>query len=126
MEPAKDHLDIIELHSDPDDNESYALLDRQWSHKKPQNSKKDRRKFDKIITRKDEEIKVLTAKVQQQTDASEVVESLMKETRNSVGVYRQKNCLSTLTITPTCMIIVCVLLFVIIPSLGYLVYKFYL
>lgn len=115
-------MDMVELHSDPDDEESYALLDRDRPQQKHSNSQRDKRKFDKILSRKDEQLRVLTEKVQKQTDTAEDVASLMAGSEHLTGVQKPQNCLSTIYMTPRCLAIAGVLVAIVVPLLVYYVY----
>jgi len=123
-------LDMIELHSDPEDSESYALLDRDWSNHKQQtanDSKREKKKFDKIISRKDEELKVISEKVQQQTNGSRDMAAFMTDASLITTIsQRPRNCLSTINLSVPCLLGSLAFLVIIVPILFVLIYhKFF-
>lgn len=77
---------MLTPHSDPDDMESIALLDRTDQRlSQAQNSKRDKRKFDKIITKKDNELREIMEKVQKQSQALDEVKAVMRTPPSLLG-----------------------------------------
>lgn len=113
-------MDMVELHSDPEDEDSYALLDRDYASqnrsKTANNSKSDKRKFEKIISRKDEELKEIMEKVQKQASAVDEVTSVM---RNPPGLMHPRtgtrNCLNTISLSIPCLVVTLILIIIILP-----------
>lgn len=119
-------LDIVDLHSDPDDAESYSLLDRDWNRQPSHststadNARKDKRKFDKILSRKDDELKVLTEKVQKQAEGVGEATAFMTES-SALGppVNRPRNCLSTISLSLPCLLISFIIILIVVPLVLY-------
>lgn len=115
-------MDMVELHSDPEDEESYSLLDRGWaaekslSSKTANNSKSDKRKFDKIINRKDEELKEIMEKVQRQANAVDEVTAVMRTSPSLMPPQtRARNCLNTISLSVPCLVVTILLIIIILP-----------
>ncbi|XP_067929187.1 lysM and putative peptidoglycan-binding domain-containing protein 3-like isoform X2 [Watersipora subatra] len=103
---------MMQLRTDPDDEEAYALLDRQPHHNQHSNSsKRDIGKFNKLINKKDEELRELAEKVQQQANGNEVITSLQAEASQLSTYRRRNNCLSTLSPSLLCIVTISIIVF---------------
>lgn len=117
-------MDMVELHSDPEDQEAYALLDRGWSSQPTKclnDSKREKKKFDKMLHRKDEAIRTLTEKVQRQTDNAEEITSSFMEP-SIMMPPRPKSCLNNMTLSLPCLIVSCLIILFGVPCVIYYYY----
>lgn len=116
-------MDVVELHTDSEDDEAYALLDRERPQRKRSHSGgRDKRKFNKILSRKDEQLRALTEKVQKQAEGVEDATSFMAGSEHLTGIKHERTCLPALTVSLRC-IIICVVVVIAVP-LGIAVYSF--
>lgn len=101
---------MLTAHTDPDDMESVALLDRTWANNKQQHhqSKRDKRKFDKIINKKDNELREIAEKVQKQSQALDEVTAVLRTPPSLLGPQPpRRKCIS---MTPSSLGVVLVAL----------------
>lgn len=116
---------IFEVHSDPEDMESISLLDRGWSDRRPpsHSSKKDKRKFEKIITKNDNELKEIKEKVQRQSDALDEVTAVMRTPPSLMAPLPPQRRCPSMSLSLPCVIVtavICLIGFPILFAIKYL------
>jgi len=110
--------DLVDPHDDPEDMESIALLDRDWPRSKTRNNiKQDRRKFDKFMTRKDQELEEIIEQVQNRSNALSHVTASMR-TGVDIQAPPPRKCLSPTLSTP-CVLISAVVIVIGLPFAGW-------
>lgn len=105
------------------------MLDRNGSTGSRRNDKeRDRRKFDKIISRKDKQLQEIMEKVQHQSAALEEVSAVLKTPPSLIGpMPPDHRCtqFTSFSISPRTIIIIAVIVVIVAPILYFAYYEYH-